>query len=116
MKLNTPLTQYATSNNTMLRQGLPYQGVLEKRWPGATFSFLYVYTLMSDILESPEEYLESPAETKDIFRFCEEDSAWTARAVSSARGHWLDISEEFVAQEFIRLLQGGSKYGQTYQI
>lgn len=66
----TKAQQQSTSVNTMLKYGAGFQAMIEKRWPGATLTVLDAHTLMSDVIASPEEYLEAPANTTGVYALC----------------------------------------------
>lgn len=51
-------------------------GMLKGRWPGATFTFFDIHALFEDIISSPEEYFEEPADVKNVWQFCETDDDW----------------------------------------
>ncbi|CAI4219794.1 unnamed protein product [Parascedosporium putredinis] len=64
------LIEYSTSINTMFAYGVPFQLLVEKRWPGATVYIFDVHKLMTDVLDNPQEYLEAPANTTGVYHFC----------------------------------------------
>lgn len=62
--------QYSTSVNTMLKYGAGFEAIIQSRWPGATLSVLDAHALMIDIIDSPNEYLEAPANTTGVYARC----------------------------------------------
>lgn len=57
-------------------------GMLKKRWPGSTFAFFDIHALFEDIMASPEEYFEAPADVKGVYSFCESDEEWENKTCS----------------------------------
>lgn len=74
--LEQKLLQYTTTVNTAVGYGVPFQLLVEKRWPGVTFSIFDVHKMLLDIHDSPDEYLEAPADVQSVYRRCNpEDSS-----------------------------------------
>lgn len=63
--------EYTTSTNTMFDYGAPFNLLVKKRWPGATFVIYNVHQLMLDIHDNPSQYLTPPAIVKDPYRVCD---------------------------------------------
>lgn len=59
--------QYTTSVNTMFDYGVPFQLLVQKRWPGATVTIFDTNTLMRNIFDQPADYLEAPADNVGIY-------------------------------------------------
>jgi phospholipase/lecithinase/hemolysin len=64
------MLQYTTSANTMFDYGVPFQTVIKKRWPGATFAIFDAHRLLTDIHDSPDKYLAAPANVTGFYRHC----------------------------------------------
>ncbi|UPK91201.1 hypothetical protein LCI18_002136 [Fusarium solani-melongenae] len=120
---NYKLMEYLTSAKTMLQYGVPFQLIVEKRWPGATFSFFDLHGLMTDMLKTPEKYIDAPVNITGHYRHCDIGEFLNCPAEKEARESffWFDelhVSErveEKVADEFIKLLAQESEYGKTYR-
>ncbi|KAI8680729.1 hypothetical protein NCS56_00478800 [Fusarium sp. Ph1] len=120
---NYKLMEYLTSAKAMLQYGVPFQLIVEKRWPGSTFSFFDLHGLMTHMLKTPEEYIDAPANITGHYRHCEIGEFLDCPVEKEARESffWFDelhVSErveEKVAEEFIKLLAQESKYGKTYR-
>ncbi|KAL4886474.1 hypothetical protein BJY04DRAFT_213238 [Aspergillus karnatakaensis] len=121
------MAEYSTSVNTMLHQSIPFHGGIAKRWPGATVTFFDVHALSLDIFADPEVYLESPAELTEYYRlFCRDnertDCVYNEKGGPASRYFWFDELhpservEEIIADEFIKLLKGETKYSKTYRL
>ncbi|KAM5341343.1 hypothetical protein ACJ41O_014374 [Fusarium nematophilum] len=117
------LMEYSTSAGTMLKYGAPVELLLEKRWPGATFSIFDIHSLMMDIFAKPTDYLEAPANTTDHYRQCplNEWENCPVRDEPLNSFFWYDelhVSariEEVVADEFLKVVADDSKYGKMYK-
>jgi hypothetical protein len=73
--LEYKIAQYTTTVNTAFDYGVPFQVLVQDRWPGAVFSVFNVHQLLLDIYNNPDEYLAAPADSKGVYRRCNpEDS------------------------------------------
>lgn len=59
--------QYASSVNTMFDYGVPFQLLIQKRWPSATVTVFDTNRLMRDVFNEPENYLKAPANVASIY-------------------------------------------------
>jgi len=64
------IKEYTTSVNTMFRYGVPFQSVVEKRWPGATVQLFDVHSLIMDMIATPEKYFSAPANVTGYYHVC----------------------------------------------
>ncbi|KAI0105375.1 carbohydrate esterase family 16 protein [Hypoxylon sp. NC0597] len=119
------MREYVATVNTILEYGAPFQLLVEKRWPDASFSIFDVHQLISDIFESPAEYLDAPANAMGYYAQCPSTlELGTANCnVSSyplSSFLWYDELHmspkvhEYIATEFVGLVNGNSKYGTYY--
>lgn len=67
VQMENKMRQYTTSVNTMFEYGVPFQLLVQKRWPGATFAILDANTLMRDVFNEPAKYLDAPADALGVF-------------------------------------------------
>ena len=49
---------------------MPFQVLIKKRWPGATFSVFNVHSLLVDIYNEPSKYLTAPANATGYYIHC----------------------------------------------
>ncbi|KAL4901560.1 hypothetical protein BDW74DRAFT_181571 [Aspergillus multicolor] len=121
---NTKMREYAVSTNTMLMFGIPYQR-LEGRWPGATVSFFDAQQLIVDIVTDPGRYVKEQPVAAGIEMFrkgcrdfaqldCDFNEGPLGRYVWYDELHPSERVEEIIAEEFIKVLGGESKYGESY--
>jgi phospholipase/lecithinase/hemolysin len=64
------MLEYTTSVNTIFDYGVPFQLIIKKRWPGASFTIFDVHKLLKDIHAKPDQYLTAPANVKDVYHLC----------------------------------------------
>lgn len=62
--------EYVTLTNTIFDYGSPFQLLVKKRWPDASFSIFDVHQLISDIYNSPSDYLDAPANATGFYAEC----------------------------------------------
>ncbi|KAJ2902592.1 Acetylesterase [Zalerion maritima] len=115
------MLEYTTMVNVALEYGVPFNTMIKKRWPGATFSIFNVHDLMLDIYHNPDGYLESPANVTGYYYICdgEDFSNCDESENSLASFMWYDElhpsqrTDEIIAEEFIKVIDGDSYYGTT---
>uniref|UniRef100_A0A8H7TN03 Uncharacterized protein n=1 Tax=Bionectria ochroleuca TaxID=29856 RepID=A0A8H7TN03_BIOOC len=102
------MNNYLTSVNIMLDYGLAVQQLIEKRWPGAIFTWIDMHSLVMDVIASLAEYFEQPANA--THRICQ------GKASCGSMNFTLRSEfDEYLADEFIQALEGNSKYSKTYR-
>lgn len=65
------MRQYTTGVNAMFDYGVPFQVVVERRWPGASVAVYDVHRLMREIDAEPERYLTAPADVEGVYHACD---------------------------------------------
>ncbi|KAI1467712.1 carbohydrate esterase family 16 protein [Daldinia caldariorum] len=118
------MLEYTTSVNTIFSYGAPFQLLVEARWPGASFSIFNVHQLFLDIFKNPSEYLDTPANTDAPYFGCSITEAGAKNCTTSQNSLssflWYDElhpswkADEIIASEFLKILNGTSKYGTYY--
>jgi phospholipase/lecithinase/hemolysin len=66
-EIENKILQFTSSVNTMFEYGVPFQLLIQKRWPGASISIFDTNTLLRDIFNNPADYLEAPADSSGIY-------------------------------------------------
>jgi len=117
------IREYTTNVNTMFHTGMPFNLLIEDRWPGATFSVFDVHKLMLHIRANPQDYLTAPTNATGYYHHC--DPINTSDCVNSAEPYssffWYDElhptqrTEQIIAEEFVKVVNGRSKYGKRYR-
>ncbi|KAK1771661.1 GDSL lipase/esterase [Phialemonium atrogriseum] len=117
------IKEYTTNVNTMFDYGAPFQLLVKSRWPGATFSIFNVHQLLKDISENPSDYLDSPANSTGFYHHCkatDNSDCVDLPEVSSSAFLWFDElhpsekSNSIIAEHFLDVVDGQSKYGTYY--
>lgn len=86
------IREYSTSVNTMIEYGVPFHLVVKSRWPGATFTIFNVHQLLQDIIKSPGDYLDAPADATGFYHHCKptDNSDCTDSENSASSFLWFD--------------------------
>lgn len=114
------MEQYLSSANSMFATGAPYNLLVKRRWPGATVSLLDVHSLLLDLRADPTRYYTEPVNITGSWRGCGDAGCWQSTNPQSSfvwydEVHPSERTCEHVADEFIKLLDGRSRYGVTYR-
>lgn len=119
---NYKMLEYTTNVNTLFDYGVPFQLLIQRRWPDASFAIFNVHQLLRDIHNKPEAYLEAPANVTGSYYTC--DGERFSHCVKSkndmASFMWYDElhpserSDEIIAENFIDVVNGNSTYGTYY--
>ncbi|KAI5860931.1 carbohydrate esterase family 16 protein [Durotheca rogersii] len=117
--------EYSTTVNKVFEYGVPFQLLVKKRWPGASFSIFDVHQLITDIYNQPAQYLDPPANAKGYYISCP-NSIGASPSCSKTSEHplssflWYDDlhfspkAHEYIASEFTKVVTKKSKYGIYY--
>ncbi|KAI1361055.1 carbohydrate esterase family 16 protein [Xylaria arbuscula] len=117
------ILEYTTLVNTIFEYGVPLQLLVQKRWPGASFTIFDVHQVILDIIESPDDYLDAPANVTGFYTECS-PLAPTGCAVSEyppSTFLWYDAlhpstrAGEIFGTEFAKALEGNSSYATHYR-
>ncbi|RDA87022.1 hypothetical protein CP532_3205 [Ophiocordyceps camponoti-leonardi (nom. inval.)] len=111
------LLRYTSTVNAMLDKGAPLR--LRARWPGATMSVLDAHSIFKKAVAEPHRFLDAPANAVTPYRNCLSTCVDSPAKRSSFLWydelHPSEKMHEVLSQAFIDLLNGGSKYGKTFQ-
>ncbi|RYO86937.1 hypothetical protein DL766_005976 [Monosporascus sp. MC13-8B] len=116
------MREYTTAVNKIFEYGAPFQLLVKDRWPGATFAVFDVHSLVGDIIAHPKRYLDEPADVVGFYWRCSntegDDCKGSQHPLSSFLWydelHPSERTEEIIAEEFVKLVHGESKYGSYY--
>ncbi|TQV91612.1 acetyl esterase [Cordyceps javanica] len=118
-ELQYKMFEYSRSVNALFAQGMPFHLLVQKRWPGASFSLFDVHSLFLDIRAAPEHYLTQPSDVTGSYRTCGSNGCQNSTLPMSSF-LWYDAlhpsarTSEIVAEEFVKVVQGSSRYGTTW--
>ena len=104
------MKEYTTTVNTVFDYGVPFQTVVESRWPGASFDIFNVHKLLVDIYNNPSQYLDAPAISKGFYHHCDPINTsscqdQTAQGPLSGFMWYDELHPSPKTGEFIRALQ-----------
>jgi len=111
------IKEYTKTVNEVFHYRTPFEALIAKRYPGAKFAVFDVNRLMTNIYNTPERYLTSPANVNGVYELC--DTNWGNCVKSDlSLDHFLWFDElhpsqrvdEIIAHEFLGLVRGGSRY------
>lgn len=81
LEYESKIREYTTAVNTIYDYGVPFQLLVKKRWPGASFIIFDTHQIIQDIHDKPEKYLEAPANVNGYYT-CPDLNAEDGCAVS----------------------------------
>lgn len=64
------IRETTTVVNTIYDYGVPFQLLIKKRWPGASFIIFDTHQILLDIHNQPEQYLSAPANVTGTYYTC----------------------------------------------
>ncbi|KAI0017070.1 acetyl esterase [Xylariomycetidae sp. FL0641] len=118
------MREYTAAVNALFDYGAPFQLIVRRRWPGASVRVLDVHALMEEIIAEPETYLDAPADVSASYHSCPADASGELACTDSDKDLtsflWYDElhpavrTDEIIAEEFVKLLNGTSTYGSYY--
>ncbi|KAK5626963.1 hypothetical protein RRF57_002678 [Xylaria bambusicola] len=116
------ILEYTTAANTIFEYGVPFQLLVQKRWPGASFIILDVHQIILDIIKAPENYLDAPANVTGYYSECSPLSPTGCGVADNPPSNflWYDSlhpssrTHEVFGLEFAKALKGKSAYAIYY--
>ncbi|CAD6502281.1 BgTH12-02519 [Blumeria graminis f. sp. triticale] len=120
-EISGKMKEYTKTVNSLLSYRIPYEKLIAERYPDASFAIFDTNSLITDIYNSPNDYLVAPANSTHQYFKC--DPVPWGKCVRQPEGldHYLWFDElhpgektnEVIAGEFVKLVQGTSSYA-TY--
>ncbi|GAP88023.1 putative acetyl esterase [Rosellinia necatrix] len=117
------ILEYTTTVNTIYSYGVPFELLVRKRWPGASFIIMDTHQIILDIHNEPETYLTAPADVLGYYYTCPDPLSSDGCAPSEyplSSFLWYDAlhpssrADQIIGEEFARALQGNSSYATYY--
>ncbi|KAI8631682.1 carbohydrate esterase family 16 protein [Xylariaceae sp. FL1651] len=111
------MLEYTTNVNKIIDYGVPFQLLVQKRWPGASFTIFNAHQLMLDIIKTPEQYLDAPANVTGYYYTCPLPTSSDGCADSQyplSSFLWFDSlhpstrTDQIIGGEFVKALRGNS--------
>ena len=67
---NQKIAEYVATTNRLMDYGAPFNLLVKRRWPHASFALYNVHDLLLDIYQNPKEYLEAPYDSVGYYNNC----------------------------------------------
>lgn len=64
------IRESTTTVNTVYDYGVPFNLLVQKRWPGASFIIFNTHQILLDIHNNPDQYLSAPANVTGTYYTC----------------------------------------------
>lgn len=117
---SSKVKEYTKLVNDIFDYRTPFELLIARRYPGASFAVFDVNTLITDIYNHPQNYLSSPANVTGQYNLCDVTGANCVKQKRSL-DHFLwydelhpsERTDEVIAHEFVNVVAGKSKYA-TY--
>ncbi|KAI1818539.1 carbohydrate esterase family 16 protein [Poronia punctata] len=117
------MREYTLSVNVIFEYGVPFQLLVKKRWPGASFVLFDTHQIILDIRNAPEKYLDPPGHVDDYYYTCPDP--YTTDGCTESEDPlssflWYDSlhpsarADEIIGTELAKALEGKSPYGTYY--
>ncbi|KAL6798847.1 carbohydrate esterase family 16 protein [Trichoderma sp. SZMC 28013] len=114
------ILEYTTSANTIIDYGVPFHLLVKNRWPGAKVAVFDIHSFITEIYNTPKNFLEPPHNVKGFFHHCDVNGANCVDGPGSLDSYlWYDElhpsnkTDSLIAHEFVQVVSGHSKFG-TY--
>ncbi|KIH94937.1 GDSL lipase/acylhydrolase family protein [Sporothrix brasiliensis 5110] len=117
------ILEYTVNINTIFDYGVPFHALVRRRWLGASVSIYNTHQLLTDIYNNPSEFLEAPANSTGYFHHCEPTNSHNCTDAAGVIENYMFYDElhpspktdSVIAEKFLDVVAGVSKYGTTYQ-
>lgn len=114
---SSKMKEYNSLVNSLFAYRTPYELLIAKRYPGASFAVFDVHSLLTDMYNNPTQYFASPANVTGQYSLCALDGGnCTSSELSLAHYMWYDElhpseqSDRTIAKEFAKVVAGTSEY------
>ncbi|KAI0196359.1 carbohydrate esterase family 16 protein [Astrocystis sublimbata] len=118
------MREYTTVVNELYDYGVPFQLLVQKRWPGAEFVVFDTHRILLDIMAKPEMYLDAPFHATGYYETCKDpmslDGCYGAEDPLDSFLWWDPLhpsprADEVIGKEFAKALEGNSSYATYYK-
>ena len=116
------MKEYTQMVNDVFDYRTPFELLVAKRYPGASFAVFDVNSFMTYVYNNPAAYFASPANVTGQYYLCDvaTGSICTSQtSIGASHFFWYDElhpsqqTDEAIAHEFVNVVRGTSKYA-TY--
>lgn len=114
--------EYVTTVNNVYKYQTPFEVLVSGRFPGADFALFDVWQLISDIYDTPSQYLNgtAPLSVQGWEHHCTVNGTYCTNEGSPDSYLWYDElhpseqTDRNIAKNFVDVLNGDSKYATYY--
>lgn len=114
---SSKMKEYNSLVNSLFDYRTPFELLIARRYPGASFAVFDVHSLMTDMYDNPTDYFTSPANVTGQYTLCNvSGSNCKDSALSLDHFMWFDElhpseqSDRAIAAEFVKVVGGSSRY------
>jgi phospholipase/lecithinase/hemolysin len=110
------MKEYTFLVNSVFEYRTPYELLVAKRYPGASFAVFDVHSLMTDMYYNPTAYFPSPANVTGQYYLCPPGGTCSTSTMPMDHFLWYDElhpseqADKAIAAEFVKVVAGSSKY------
>ncbi|KAL5331013.1 hypothetical protein ACEPPN_000540 [Leptodophora sp. 'Broadleaf-Isolate-01'] len=110
------MKEYTYLVNSVSSYRTPYELLIAKRYPGASFAVFDVHSLITGIYNNPSKYLASPANVTGQYYVCDVATGSKCTSSSLSLDHYLwydelhpsEKTDQVIAKEFAKVVNGSS--------
>lgn len=114
--------EFVTTVNNVYKYQTPFEVLVAGRYPGAKFALYNVWQLISDIYDTPSQYLNgtAPPSVEGWEHHCTINGTYCANEGSPDSYLWYDElhpseqTDRIIAKNFVDVINGNSKYATYY--
>lgn len=114
------MKEYTKLANDIFAYRTPYELLVAKRYPGASFAVFDTNSLLTDVYNNPAEYFTSPANVTGNYYLCDatganchDNSGTLHQYMWYDELHPSERTDQIIAAEFVKVVKGTSAYA-TY--
>ncbi|KAH9205281.1 acetyl esterase [Leptodontidium sp. 2 PMI_412] len=115
-EISFKMKEYTYPVNSVFSYRTPYELLIAKRYPGASFAVFDVHSLITDIYNNPSKYLASPANVTGQYYVCDVATGSKCTSSSLSLDHYLwydelhpsEKTDQIIAKEFAKVVNGSN--------
>jgi phospholipase/lecithinase/hemolysin len=111
------MKEYNFLVNSLFDYRTPYELLVAKRYPDASFAVFDVHSLMTDMYNNPTQYFTAPANVTGQYYLCPPlGGTCVSSTLPMSSFMWYDElhpteqTDKAIAKEFVKVVAGTSKY------